>query len=538
MFPSSRIVDPQPEAALLVLASLDWNDSLDAAETEGIDPLFGEVLDDPFHDLELELQDLIQRECRAHEAALTPPMRVWSDEALVDEAARLERLDRFNSARSYAVINELARRRPAPSGDPEERGLSAYAVDEIAVVTGVTRFAACRKVAEADALASRHPGLLAALAAGCVSRPAINRVLETTAVLSPEDCVKLERQLLTRIGRPVVAELGELSPESLAVLSTETVMAISAKATTSYVGRVARTLASRLDPAATARREVKAKSGRMVKLEMGLDGMAWLTIHAPAALAAAAYERVDEIAHSLPTDADPETGEVDARSMDAKRADVACDLLFGARIEPDGTVTGPAPVHVHVTVDSRGVASTKGTIDELPGSGEIGEVGRLGKVSSATIRELLDLADRSDGIVDGAHATEQTCPGADVHQLEGPGPYTPPEPLKRFLRVQHRVCVFPGCQRAARHCELDHTVRHPDGPTCRCNLAPLCVHHHHLKHKAPGWRLVNHGDGRLTWFTPTGRRIEVGPDGGDPPSPVDCGPDHTGPAPPDEVPPF
>ena len=199
-------------------------------------------------------------------------------------------------------------------------------------------------------------------------------------------------------------------------------MAISAKATTSYVGRVTRTLAGRIDPAATARRETKAKAGRMVKLEMGLDGMAWLTIHAPAALASAAYERVDGIAHSLPTDADPETGEVDARSMDAKRADVACDLLFGARIDPDGTVTGPAPVHVHVTVDSRGVSTAQGSSDGLPGTGEIGEIGRLGPVSSATIRDLLDLADRSAGIVDGAHATEQTVPRSRRPPDRGPRP--------------------------------------------------------------------------------------------------------------------
>ena len=483
MFPSSLPVDPDPGAGLLDLASLDWDDSFDAQLERGFVELELSPTD-PFGLLELELQDLIQRECRAHEAALTPPMRVWSDESLVEEAARLERLDRFNSARSYAVINELARRRPAPSGDPEERGLSAYAVDEIAVVTGVTRFAACRKVAEADALASRHPGLLAALAAGCVSRPAINRVLETTAVLSPEDCVKLERQLLTRIGRPVVAALGELSPESLAVLSTETVMAISAKATTSYVGRVARTLAGRIDPAATARREAKAKTHRMVTLEMGLDGMAWLTIHAPAALASAAYERVDAIAHSLPTDADPDTGEVDTRSMDAKRADVACDLLFGARIDPDGTVTGPAPVHLHITVDSRGVSTAQGPSDGLPGTGEIGEVPRLGKVSSATIRDLLDLADRTAGIVDGAHATEQTCPGVDVAPARGSRPLHHPSRSSATCGSQHRVCAFPAASAPHAHAELDHTVRHPDGPTCRCNLAPLCVHHHHLKHQA------------------------------------------------------
>ncbi len=81
--------------------------------------------------------------------------------------------------------------------------------------TGITRWAACRRVAEADALTHRHPQLLLALSAGCLSVPAVLRVLETTAVLNPADCATLERRLLDRAGRPVLTDLGTADPATL-----------------------------------------------------------------------------------------------------------------------------------------------------------------------------------------------------------------------------------------------------------------------------------------------------------------------------------
>ena len=132
-------------------------------------------------------------------------------------------------------------------------------MDEVALATGISRWAACRRVAEADALTHRHPQLLAALAAGCLTVPAVQRVLDTTAVLDPAGCARVERRLLDRAGRPVVADLGTASPDVLAALSTEQVLAISTKATPAYAGRVARDLAQQVDPAAARRREHKAK---------------------------------------------------------------------------------------------------------------------------------------------------------------------------------------------------------------------------------------------------------------------------------------
>ena len=52
--------------------------------------------------------------------------------------------------------------------------------------------------------------------------------------------------------------------------------------------------------------------------------------------------------------------------------------------------------------------------------------------------------------------------------------------------------------------ELDHVVRHPDGPTSAGNLAGWCTGDHRCKHQAPGWEFALAPDGTVTVTTPTG----------------------------------
>ncbi|WP_370448398.1 HNH endonuclease signature motif containing protein, partial [Cryobacterium sp. TMT2-18-3] len=60
--------------------------------------------------------------------------------------------------------------------------------------------------------------------------------------------------------------------------------------------------------------------------------------------------------------------------------------------------------------------------------------------------------------------------------------YTVPEDLKRFLRVRDKTCRFPGCNRSAAHCDLDHSLDWQfDGLTAHDNLAHLCPACHALK---------------------------------------------------------
>jgi hypothetical protein len=89
-----------------------------------------------------------------------------------------------------------------------------------------------------------------------------------------------------------------------------------------------------------------------------------------------------------------------------------------------------------------------------------------------------------------------------AHPVGTPGPYRPPARLQRFLAVRAPRCEWPGCGARAARCDLDHDVPWPEGPTCACNLGPLCRRHHRVKQL--GWhkQRTQHG---VHWTSPTGR---------------------------------
>jgi hypothetical protein len=100
--------------------------------------------------------------------------------------------------------------------------------------------------------------------------------------------------------------------------------------------------------------------------------------------------------------------------------------------------------------------------------------------------------------------------GVCAHRRESAG-YRPPPPLQHLIRVRQVRCAYPGCGRAARRCDLDHTIPyHRGGRTCECNLAPLCRKHHQTK-QAQGWALEQPRPGVLIWTTPSGRRYTTHP---------------------------
>lgn len=85
---------------------------------------------------------------------------------------------------------------------------------------------------------------------------------------------------------------------------------------------------------------------------------------------------------------------------------------------------------------------------------------------------------------------------------DDPGPYRVPTPLRRLLEVRAPRCEWPGCGARASRCDLDHDVAWPCGPTCACNLGPLCRRHHRVKQL--GWSKQRARDG-VRWTSPTGR---------------------------------
>ena len=92
--------------------------------------------------------------------------------------------------------------------------------------------------------------------------------------------------------------------------------------------------------------------------------------------------------------------------------------------------------------------------------------------------------------------------------LADPGAYRPTERQKRLLRARAPRCEWPGCGRRASRavaagCDLDHDLAWPFGPTCACNLGPLCRRHHRIKQL--GWIKHRRADGSIQWTSPTGR---------------------------------
>jgi hypothetical protein len=83
--------------------------------------------------------------------------------------------------------------------------------------------------------------------------------------------------------------------------------------------------------------------------------------------------------------------------------------------------------------------------------------------------------------------------------------YAPSITDREIVELADRTCVHPHCTRPARRCDCDHiTPFDAGGFTCpKCNLAPLCRHHHRLKTHA-GWRYWKLGPATYLWIDPHG----------------------------------
>ena len=105
--------------------------------------------------------------------------------------------------------------------------------------------------------------------------------------------------------------------------------------------------------------------------------------------------------------------------------------------------------------------------------------------------------------------------GATITPIVHPG-QAPPEPRYRpskkladFVRCRDLTCRFPGCRVPATHCDVDHSIPWPCGPTAASNLKCLCRRHHLLKTfwgGQSGWRDEQLDDGTIVWTAPDGRR--------------------------------
>jgi hypothetical protein len=173
----------------------------------------------------------------------------------------------------------------------------------------------------------------------------------------------------------------------------------------------------------------------------------------------------------------------DGRSRDERRADALADIFRAILNSQPLPTTGsgtwtPPPLptrqgrrpHLVITIAASTLAGTDDQPATLAGYGPV----------PADLARLLaaDAGSYQTACVDD---TTGTC-----QWIGKTTPYRPAQWMADQVNARDPACRHPGCRRPAAQCEIDHATRHPDGPTCPCNLMPLCTFHHHLKHDR-GW---------------------------------------------------
>ena len=178
-----------------------------------------------------------------------------------------------------------------------------------------------------------------------------------------------------------------------------------------------------------------------------------------------------------------------------------------ARTVPPPNTPGPAAPD-ESEPGSPGSSECERDVPEVPGpSGPEAPAARTGPTPGV----LLD-----GGIIPAGMLAELVATGATVTALPCMADlgterrYRPSAALTAFVRTRYLTCAFPGCNRPAHRCDLDHVQPWPAGPTHPGNLAPTCREHHLVK-THHGWTPVMSADGTIAWTAPTGHTYRKAP---------------------------
>jgi hypothetical protein len=351
----------------------------------------------------------------------------------------------------------------------------------------------------------------------------------------PATVAALEEGLLSPPHARALADGVSEVPDDLVSAFESAALPAALSGTPAQTRRRSRALRERLHPQSIDIRAARRRRERRFVFEPDRDGMAWLHLHLPCVDARGAFERVDSAARSLVAHPDEERG------IGQIRADIAADLLLHgdvARPAHDGApqrdgldevghdVTDPTTVGRGMAGEYEAVGRQDAT--ESPRGGDRGgRYGRFRPMVRVTV-PVLSLLGESDepatlegygpiplGVAEELTASAPTVTRILTHPETGTvlsvgrSSYAVPADLRRFVELRDARCRFPGCERGAARCDIDHTrAWEHGGATSHDNLACLCRAHHRLKHLTT-WRVTRPPDGgsALVWTTPLCRTV-------------------------------
>jgi hypothetical protein len=371
---------------------------------------------------------------------------------------------------------------------------------EVAAAQNISHTMASGQMYLAVALRDRLPRVAALFAEGAVSTRLATAIVWHTDLITDPDTMCLVDTALADDAR-------HFGPLSIA----KSAIAIDA-------------IVDRHDPQAVRRTRAGAR-GRDVVIGPDDDGSGTTALWGSLLTndAAVLDRRLSQMAHQV-CDGDP-------RTIAQRRADALGTLAAGGEqlVCACGAAECPATAHT----DARAAAVVIHVVAEAssltaqPDPHTSGEPAPRPITPKTTLREAMApdpdpqpeaVRLPSARIVGGATVpapllAELIAGGAAVKPLRHPGDsppergYRPSAQLQRFIRCRDLTCRFPGCDRPAEFCDIDHAVPYPLGPTHPSNLRCLCRKHHLLKtfwSGRDGWCDRQHPDGTITWTAPTG----------------------------------
>ncbi|MBV8927499.1 MAG: DUF222 domain-containing protein [Mycobacteriaceae bacterium] len=437
-------------------------------------------------------------------------LRRADDATVVTAIEQWNRLEAVASAHRLDAIAELTRRR---SGDGERANWSCdywdAAASEIGAALGVSRGMASSQMQIASTLRHRLPKVAALFLAGELSARIVSAISWRTYLIQDEEALQIVDAALA----DAATAWGPLSAYKLE------------QAIDLWIDRY--------DPGALRRTRVSARS-RDVSIGAADDqtGIASLWGRLYATDAALLDHRLIQMANDV-CDDDPRT--IAQRRADALGALAAgTDRLACTCGDPDCPSAGDDARARSVVVN---VFADESALEGQPDrhmSGE-GPPSRPITPDMPLLEALTPLPEpdipvtprvkppaaliMGGGVTPTPLLAELIKNGAKVHRLELPADdpeptYQPSTRLAEFIRCRDLTCRFPGCDRPAEFCDIDHTLPYPIGPTHPSNLKCLCRKHHLLKTfwtGIDGWADTQLADGTVIWTAPNGKTYTTRP---------------------------
>ncbi len=387
--------------------------------------------------------------------------------ALVERICALSRAENLAAAAQLDAIGQLFSYRLSRCSENEEWAIDTVeaVTAELAAALGISQGLAGSRVRHARAMRERLPKVAQVFKAGDIDyRAFATMVYRTDLITDPEVLAAVDAELAVKVARWPSLTRARLAGAVDAVVA-------------------------RVDVDAVRRRKERAAEREVWigDVEGGLSEIHG-SLFSPDAHAL--DKRLTALAATV--------CEHDPRPREQRRADALGALAAGAdrlgcrcgRADcAAGRRPAAGPVVIHVIAEP---ASIDGA-----GSAPASQVGADGLIPADLLAELATSAKRVALIHPGDAPPE-------------PG-YVPSTALADFVRCRDLTCRWPGCDRPAFDCDLDHTIPYAaGGPTHASNLKCYCRTHHLVK-TFWGWRDQQLADGTLILTSPAGRTYVTTP---------------------------